>query len=215
MTDHNPSKAHWGSQVDLTYLHGCRVSFYAQTKGFVHPLFGWISYKVWPQVSNGASTPLKQEEKTPLFRLKGVVVTFYGSFFNPLPPFSVTQPWHLFFPQPLWNCRVTSLTHHFEWDSLPFEGLLSMTDGQELTGRLGAHQSCQGALQGADSGEGFADLLQRQQRHVSLKDSHTPHWDTARIPVFLMALFLIKGWVVHLLPLGYFQSERLEESVSS
>lgn len=104
MTDHNPSKAHWGSQVDLTYLHGCRVSFYAQRKGFVHPLFGWISYKVWPQVSNGASTPLKQEEKTPLFRLKGVVVTFYGSLFNPLPPFSVTQPWHLFFPQPLWNC---------------------------------------------------------------------------------------------------------------
>lgn len=44
-----------------------------------------------------------------------------------------------------------------------------MTDGQELTGRLGAHQSCQGALQGAGSGEGFAALLQREQRHVSLK----------------------------------------------
>lgn len=96
MTDHNPSKAHWGSQVDLTYLHGCRVSFYAQRKGFVHPLFGWISYKVWPQVSNGASTPLKQEEKTPLFRLKGVVVTFYGSLFSPLPPFSVTHGIYFF-----------------------------------------------------------------------------------------------------------------------
>lgn len=38
-----------------------------------------------------------------------------------------------------------------------------MTDGQELTGRLGAHGSCQGALQGADSGEGFADFWQREQ----------------------------------------------------
>lgn len=170
------------------------MSCYAQRKESVNTLFKWISYEVWPQVSNSVSNPLKEERKKPCPTLKGVVIIFKGSLFNPLPSFSVTQPWYLFFfPPPFWNCIVTLsliwinettvLIQLFEWDSPTSSNTLCffMTDGYEpVEEALGSRQSLVliTAVRLPCRELNLEKVLQiasreNRQRHVSLKDSPT------------------------------------------
>lgn len=181
--------AHLGSQLDLSGFTWLQGELLCRKKSLTHTLFGWISSEVWPQGSNSGSKPLRQEEKSPLFRLKGVVVTFKS--FLPSSSLFGDQPWDLVFLSHYgtagwhflltWINNRTALIQHFQWDSLPSERPFSMMDGADW--ELGAHQSCQGPCRELTL-EKVSQLSCRESRqgHVSLKDSHTPHWDTTGIP---------------------------------
>lgn len=128
------------------------------------------------------------------------------------------------FPQSLWNCRVTlSANLNKQQDStypafpvgFPSFWKTLFHDGWSWLG-AGCTSELSGALQGADSGEGFAALLQREQAGTcqSQRLPHTTLRHYRNTWGFLIPLFLIKRWV-YLLLSRYFHNVKDYGSLSA